>query len=1371
METLGSYGSGGKSITVTFNDVDPKLLEIMAGFDPTVLKIGSLVAAATPLPQDLGSPMQIYDNILFALHQDDDAHDTCSLTACLNPLHPGPCKGWKGSLFDAAPGAWHALEAAKVEKANTARVKKIADLKAKGLPIPKKLLTPIVAKPHPHAGQTANKASGEAHEAGKAVSDAAGVHVSTPGKVSLGQAVKTMKPVQLGPKGKKPTVASKGIAHVIAQEKVTPQYKLDKAAAITPEQWDGLSAEDKATVRAELGKIKKDGFGPQQKKADELLTKLADKPAPAPAPASTGLPDGYTIEHVGYEGKHSKYALKRNGKTIKTAVGSGSGPEVELTKHAQEHAAAPSAAPKLGDGAPSAKAPPLASDEAVTKLSDTLKKVAPEAKPKPLPKHVQDAIAMAKGQAPGATWAKNHLAAYQHLTAEEFHALPKDTQDKIASDLGKAVDKLLDPKKVQASKDLLARFGKGPSTPDVDKTAKPKAAEKAVGFSTHLHDHNVTQAQAKEAVAKTPAYSHFLAGKQTANLLSEENPDSTHHKGDAHAQVEQFIDSQVAPYDDGKILSDPEVSAAVEDASKALYALKYAQSVHGSKSKAYNKVTKTLAADDGELSPIGKASLQQYQKHLLDHPVKTDSATMDQLQKDAAQAIDELHAKLQAADKKAKAPKADDMSAAQIADRAKELMGPDVDKKTFPLSNDELDDVLSEGGDAGDVASALFSDAILTDPVVAAKLGDLKKAAANLAYTKAQHAKYGKHLEDFHMKALASEVDVHGNKLTPDDKKVIAKHAAQVADGSGLEDKLDQRKAELKAAQAAFNDAANKAVDSQPPPEPVKLTDFDQATIDFAYTNAWGKHASKATVYGLKTYQQQQEMKAHADYPALTTELGQLKYLAGKVALAHAKENTAHLNVPTDPDTGDLVKGPEHTAYLAAVAEREAIEEQFAALHKSAQKHLDTVRAAVGLKKRSLPKVDSAAVKTTAAETGHYKSGAYSGPNYGKPTASKHFMLAKVGPKLAVVHKTTGDKSAEKLGDTGAPAAPKTPVSKSAPSGEPVKLGGDTSISGVPAALKKQITADFKASPSGKYLADPTEDIFDNLVTLAAAHGKNLPGGLSVDQVLKTIDETHSKNLGVPNSGMLHTKVTEWLGTAAGKEYAEKNSVASPKKVKQLLGEVTLPDGVVLGPGEKVQKVAGPGPHDADLDPADFVKATSTQAQAAQDAYMKAQGIKWSTSVKHALTEYTGSAYSTFNNYLRGKGAGTPHVKQAVIDIQSAMIPLPQHTLLKRGTGWEALPPQFRNPEDVKKLIGKTFEDPAFGSTSVAGSGGHFSGHPLQLLIEAPAGTAAAFVNGVSHYKGQENEMLLAAGTRYKVLSVTQQGGHTVLRVRIVGDK
>lgn len=1491
-----------QTVTVEFKDMDDDLFKLLTGLSKSdaeiVAEVHSLVAAAAP-GLSIGTAA-----IQAALYQDDDAHDTCSLTACLNPLHPGPCKGWKGTLFDTAPAAWHTLEAAKVEKANHVRVKKIEALKAQGKPIPHKLLQPIAAKEHPHAGKTANKASGEAHAAGKAVSDAAGVHVNEPGKVTLGKAIKS-QPVALGPKGKKPTVASKGIAHVIAQEKVTPQYKLDKAATITPEQWAGLSGEDKATIRGELAKVKKDGFGPQQKKADELLAKLPEKPptavaaeakhepkggatlggtAPHHVPKTPGeplsaknytpamkdatdaagnfanppkihalqmtfadrfkayqkinveewkaLPDGTKTAiihdmigvaagdsqlHQGFidasgkaytpasawlkrrniqlpaldQGKIDKFVPQfAKGKPTKTTVQIVI-PEkttVEAKNIFGEHSQItkvnhPGATGEGSGGTGVVDSVKQAAKEAhQAKLKDAVAKQsaraaedtakgrthieAAEAKPKPLPKHVQNAIDMANGHAPGATWSKNHLTAYQPLTAEEFHGLPKDTQDKITSELGKAINKFLDPKKVQASKDLLAKFGKGPSTPDVDKTPKPKAAEKTVGFSTHLHDHNVTQAQAKETVANTPISHHFLAAKQTAGLLSEENPDGTQHKSNTHAMVEQFIDSQLGPYDDGKILSQPEVSAAIEDTSKALFALKHAQSVHTAKGKAFNKVSTTLAADDGKLSPIEKASLLHYQQHLLSHPVKTDTVTVEQLQKNAAVAIEDLHVKLQAAKKKTTAPKPDDMTPAQISSHVKELLGDD--SASLPkLTLTQQQAAVTDGKEFADTVGWKYP-GVLTDPVVAAKQGDLAMASTAQLIAKAAEDNFAKHLQDHHLKALTTGLSVTGAHLTDDDKKILGKHAAQMADANGFTEHLETAKKNVDEAIVAFEAAADKALANVSPAEPVKLTDYDQGVIAEAYSAAWDKHAQKAVTYGVKTYASMQKMKAHAQYPSLSMDLTDLKTLAGKLALAHAEEHTASLNVPTDPDTGAMDHGVEFKAWLAAQAKREELTSQFNILHKTAQARLDAIRVDNGLKKRALPKLDTSSVKATAAETGYYKSIGHGAPNFGKPTAGKNFMVAKVGPKAAVVHKTSGDKEADKkLGDAAKAAS--TPKIENVPA-EPVKLGGgaDSTISHVPDALKKQITSDFKAMPDGKYLADPAEDIFGNLVNLAAAHGKGVPGGLSVDQVLKTIDETHSSSLGVSNSGMLHKKITDWLGTPDGKAYAEGHASPDVKKVKQISGELDLPSGVALAPGEKVQKLAGPGPHDESLPASAFKAAKSSQAQAAQDAHMKDQGIKWTAKQKAALKSYTGSAYHTYNGYLRGS-SGTAQTKQTVVDIQSAMVPLSQHTLLKRGTGWDALPAEFQG-DNAAKMVGKTFQEPGFTSTTVAGESGHFSG-PLQLEIEAPEGTPAAFVNGISHFKDQENEMLLAAGTKFKVLSVTKKGHQTVMRVRIVGDK
>lgn len=1407
------------------------LLKIKFGLPPEPIDFKSLAASLAAgltsgyyaTTEALGTTEEIQKNLLAALYQDDDAHDTCSLTACLNPLHPGPCKGWKGTLFNAAPGAWHALEGAKVEKANAARLKKIADLKAKGLPIPKKLLTPIVAKPHPHAGQTAKSATGEAHAAGKAVSEAAGVKVNTPGKITLGQAVKTL-PVQKGPKGKKPTLASKGIAFVIAQEKVTDQYKLDKTTAITPEQWAGLSAEDKATIRGELAKIKKDGFGPQQKKASELLDKLADEPAPhtknappsgkitlkemtepgAPPPPplteaekaakakaaaakaakdkaaadvvakakAAGAPKvtqafesdtatsmtpvnlGKLIHKqggsadimiggkkitVGFEGGNHEAKL-----TFTPGLNSGTGHYTVTTKDGEKYQIGKGESVKVFPAAPTPSKP-----EAVPAAD----------KPKPLPAHVQNAIDMANGHAPGASWSKNHLAAYQPLTAEQFHSLPPATRDKIVAELQKGQSKFLDPKKVAAATALLEKFGHGQSKP------KPTpAADKTVDFAKDLHSHDVTQAQANDAVAKTPMSAHFLAAKQTAGLTDEDNPDSPQHLKTAQSEAEALVEQKTKLYDT-KILTQAAVDDAIGNLQQATAAQLNAQLVHDAKLKAFNKVNLTLTNHADQLSPIEKASLQHYKKYLLHHPSNTSVVEIDQLKATAKQADNDLTEKLHAALKKANAPKPVDMSPTQIADAAEELLGPYALVPNTSLSLGEMQAFGKQGAELADAAAENAPLEALSDPAVAAKWKALASINTQILATKAELTKLDEHLQKHHGATISKGVDVNGNPLTTNDKDILFLHAAQLAKQNvHLNNTLKGQLAKLDDATEQFDAAAAKV---QPKPaELLTLSSYDQANIPDFYANAWSKQASKAFTYGIKTYQQQQEMKADPDYPALTQELGQLKKLAGEVALAHAEEHTAAQNVPTDPETGVLDhNSPQWAVWQEKVDQREQKVSQFNALHKVAQQRSDKIRTAAGLKKRALPKPDSAAVKASAAESAAYKTGGYSGPNYGKPAAAKNYLLAKVGPKLAVVHKSAGEKKLDKM----AGPAPSTPKIENVP-GEPVKLGGgDSNIASIPAPLKKQITTDFKQMPKGKYLADPAEDIFDNLVTLAAAHGKTVPDGLSVDQVVKTIDETHSKNLGVANGGMLQKKITDWLGTTAGKQYAESHSTPDAKMVKHLSGELDLPAGVTLGPGEKVQKLAGPGPHDEGLASSAFKAVKTPQAQESQDAYMKASGTKWSPQQKSALKSYTGSAYTTYNNYLRGDGTASTSVKQDVIDIQSAMMPLQQHTLLKRGTGWGAIPAQFHGG-NASKMIGKTFEEPGFVSTTVAGESGHFNG-PLQLEIEAPIGTPAAFVNSISHFKNQENEMLLAAGTKFKVISVSVKGHQTVMRVRIVGDK
>lgn len=96
-----------------------------------------------------------------------DSHDGCGVsTFCRNPLHPGPCKGWKRGLGQIAPGALTAIEKARKDRVAANRVKRAAaKSEAEGKLTPAQLASPLHAKKainkkaHVLLGNTPDKAS------------------------------------------------------------------------------------------------------------------------------------------------------------------------------------------------------------------------------------------------------------------------------------------------------------------------------------------------------------------------------------------------------------------------------------------------------------------------------------------------------------------------------------------------------------------------------------------------------------------------------------------------------------------------------------------------------------------------------------------------------------------------------------------------------------------------------------------------------------------------------------------------------------------------------------------------------------------------------------------------------------------------------------------------------------------------------------------------------------------------------------------------------------------------------------------------------------------------------------------------------------
>jgi hypothetical protein len=87
------------------------------------------------------------------------SHLECNLSVfCRNPLHPGPCKGWKGTLAKVAPGALKLIEEERKKKL-AAKQKAIAAAKAAASKVVDKAKRGVDVDEHPNAKKKLAKAT------------------------------------------------------------------------------------------------------------------------------------------------------------------------------------------------------------------------------------------------------------------------------------------------------------------------------------------------------------------------------------------------------------------------------------------------------------------------------------------------------------------------------------------------------------------------------------------------------------------------------------------------------------------------------------------------------------------------------------------------------------------------------------------------------------------------------------------------------------------------------------------------------------------------------------------------------------------------------------------------------------------------------------------------------------------------------------------------------------------------------------------------------------------------------------------------------------------------------------------------------------
>lgn len=141
---------------------------------------------------------------------------------------------------------------------------------------------------------------------------------------------------------------------------------------------------------------------------------------------------------------------------------------------------------------------------------------------------------------------------------------------------------------------------------------------------------------------------------------------------------------------------------------------------------------------------------------------------------------------------------------------------------------------------------------------------------------------------------------------------------------------------------------------------------------------------------------------------------------------------------------------------------------------------------------------------------------------------------------------------------------------------------------------------------------------------------------------------------------------------------------------------------------------------------------------------------------RRALLGYTGGDFNLVNTWLRGNNLTPPSNPDSVF----ADLAAPQAEALSRLIARYELPtPAVANRWVFADAIpsnaqpGSAFTDRGFGSTTLNDERPAGIAGDVRMVIDVPAGMNAVVVNGTGRGVTDENELLLPAGTRYRVVS------------------
>jgi hypothetical protein len=275
-------------------------------------------------------------------------------------------------------------------------------------------------------------------------------------------------------------------------------------------------------------------------------------------------------------------------------------------------------------------------------------------------------------------------------------------------------------------------------------------------------------------------------------------------------------------------------------------------------------------------------------------------------------------------------------------------------------------------------------------------------------------------------------------------------------------------------------------------------------------------------------------------------------------------------------------------------------------------------------------------------------------------------------------------------------------------------------------------------------------------------------GEFSILDVMRSYDIQKAKALGIENGFFYEKKVAEWASTSEGEQWildAKANALANAAQKAKDAAEAHAKKIAQQEYAAAKAKVMAEMP-DLPPDSALFQVISHDEAVAMQERHGR-----WGQAQIDALRTWSGGSYSAISRSMRGSfGTGIAPTEglggkysTSIIDMQSGMKPIERELLAHRGASLEQF--SAASEEELYSMIGKELEDKGFYATSV---GGHSAmGGQLTIETEIPAGTFGAYIDTISTHQG-EHELLLAAGTRFKVLRIEEGYGKMVVRVRAI---